>query len=65
VCVTCITGKRGSPTSISSRNTAQVVLIVLQDGRQLEGERHSMSGRFEIGGVTFDQWEVEEREDVT
>jgi hypothetical protein len=36
------------------------VLVVLQDGRQLDGELHSMSGRFEIGGVTFDGWEIAE-----
>jgi hypothetical protein len=24
----------------------------------------AVSGRFEIGGVVFDAWEIEEREDV-
>jgi hypothetical protein len=43
----------------------RLVLVVLQDGRPLEGELHSMSGRFEIGGVAFDAWEIEELEDVT
>jgi hypothetical protein len=45
--------------------SGRVVHVVLQDGRQLEGELHAMSGRYEIGGVTFDQWEVESLEDVT
>ena len=43
----------------------RVVLVMLQDGRQFEGEFHSMSGRYEIGGVTFDAWEIEELEDAT
>jgi hypothetical protein len=43
----------------------RVVLVILQDGRQLEGELHSMSGRYEIGGETFDVWEIETLEDVT
>ncbi len=38
---------------------------MLQDGTQLEGEIHSMGGRFEIGGFAFDAWEIEELEDVT
>jgi hypothetical protein len=41
------------------------VLVILQDGCQIEGELHSMSGRYEIGGVTFDAWEIESLEDVT
>jgi hypothetical protein len=41
------------------------VLAVLQDGRQIEGELHSMSGRYEVGGATFDAREIEELEDVT
>jgi hypothetical protein len=40
----------------------RVVLVVLQDGRQIEGELHSMSERYEIGGETFDAWEIEELE---
>jgi hypothetical protein len=43
----------------------RVVLVVLQDGRQLEGELHTMTGRYEIGGVAFDEWEIEELEDLT
>jgi hypothetical protein len=43
----------------------RIVLVVLQDGRQLEGELHTMTGRFEVGGVVFDPWEVETLEDVT
>lgn len=30
----------------------------------VEGEFHVMSRRFEIGGMAFDQWELEELEDV-
>jgi len=41
------------------------VLVALKDGRQLEGELHAMSRRYEIGGETFDAWEIEELEDVT
>jgi hypothetical protein len=41
------------------------VLVVLQDGTQIEGELHPMSGRYEIGGVTFDGWDIEELEDVS
>jgi len=40
------------------------VLVVLQDGRQIEGELHAMSGRFEVGGIAFDAWEIEEIESV-
>jgi hypothetical protein len=43
----------------------RTVLVMLKDGRQLEGELHVMSGRFEVGGVTFDDWEIETLEDVT
>jgi hypothetical protein len=39
--------------------------VVLQDGRQLEGELHVLSGRYEVGGVVFDPWEIEELDDVT
>jgi hypothetical protein len=41
------------------------VLVVLQDGRQIEADLHSMSGRYETGGATFDAWEIEGLEDVT
>jgi hypothetical protein len=43
----------------------RVVLVVLQDGRQLEGELMVMSGRYEVAGVVFDAWEIEELEDLT
>ena len=46
-------------------HNGRVVLVVLKDGRQLEGELHTMSGRYEIGGMTFDEWEIETLEDVT
>jgi hypothetical protein len=38
--------------------------VVLQDGRQIEGELHVLSGRFEVGGVVFAPWEIEELEDA-
>jgi hypothetical protein len=40
------------------------VLGALQDGRHCEGEGHSLSGRYAIGGVPFD-WDIEELEDIT
>jgi hypothetical protein len=43
----------------------RVVLVVLRDGRQLEGELHTMSRRYEVGDVAFDPWEIETIEDVT
>jgi hypothetical protein len=43
----------------------RVVLVVLRDGRQLEGELHTMSGRYEVGDVAFDGWEIEELDDIT
>lgn len=42
----------------------RIVLVVLQDGRQLEGELHLLTGRLEVGGVVFDVWEVDEIDDV-
>ncbi len=45
--------------------SGRVVLVVLQDGRQLEGELHRMSGRYEISDVVFDAWEIEALEDGT
>ncbi len=43
----------------------RVVLVVLQDGRQLEGELHTMTDGFEVGGVVFEPWQIDELEDVT
>ncbi len=43
----------------------RIVLVVLQDGRQLECELMVLSGRYEVGGVVFDEWEIETLEDVT
>jgi hypothetical protein len=45
--------------------SGRVVLAVLQDGRQLEGELLSMSDRFVIGGTAFDAWQIEELDHVT
>lgn len=43
----------------------RIVLVVLQDGRQLEGELIVLTDRFEVDGVMFESWEIEELEDVT
>lgn len=43
----------------------RVVLLMLRDGRQLEGELHVLSGRYGIGDTVFDAWEIETIEDVT
>ena len=43
----------------------RIVLVMLKDGRHLEGELQTMSSRYEIGGETFDEWEIETLEDVT
>jgi hypothetical protein len=43
----------------------RVALVVLQDGRQLEGELRIMSGRYGVGDAVFDAWEIEELDDVT
>jgi hypothetical protein len=39
--------------------------ITSRPSRQIEGELHTMSGRYEVGGVAFDRWEIESLEDVT
>ncbi len=41
----------------------RIVLVVLQDGTQLEGELHMLTDRFEIGRVVFEAWEIETLED--
>jgi hypothetical protein len=41
------------------------VLVVLQDGRQVEGEPVVMTGRYAIGEAVFDAWEIESLEDVS
>ena len=38
----------------------RAVVATLQDGRQLEGELIVLSGRYRVGGVVFDAWELEE-----
>ena len=43
----------------------RVVLVMLQDGRQLEGELLVMTGRYAIGDDVFEAWEIETLEDVT
>jgi hypothetical protein len=40
------------------------VLVTLQDGRQLEGELIQLTGRYQVGGVVFEPWEIEELDDL-
>ena len=37
----------------------RIVLVVLQDGRQLEGELIALTDRFQVGGTVFEPWEIE------
>jgi hypothetical protein len=43
----------------------RVVLVMLKDGRQLEGELNTMTDCYAIGDVVFEAWEIETLEDVT
>jgi hypothetical protein len=43
----------------------RVVLVMLKDGTQLEGELLVMTGRYAIGDVVFEAWGIETLEDVT
>jgi len=38
----------------------RVVLVVVQDSRQLEGELITLTDRFQVGGTVFEPWEIEE-----
>ena len=42
----------------------RIVLVVLQDGRQLEGELIALTDRFEVAGSVFESWEIEEMLDA-
>ncbi len=44
---------------------SRIVLVLLQDGRQLEGELITLTGRYQVGDVMFEPWEIEELDDVT
>jgi hypothetical protein len=44
---------------------SRIVLVVFQDGRHLEGELVKLTGRFQVGDVVFEEWEIEELDDVT
>jgi hypothetical protein len=37
----------------------RIVLVVLQDGRQLEGELIVLTDRFQVAGTMFQSWEIE------
>ena len=39
---------------------SRVVLVVLQDGRQLEGELIVLTDRLQVAGTVFEPWEIEE-----
>ena len=41
------------------------VVLVMKGGRQLEGELHTLTDRFEGRDVVFEPWEIETLEDVT
>jgi hypothetical protein len=43
----------------------RVVLVMLKDGRQLEGELIVMTDHYTVGDVSFEEWEIETIEDVT
>jgi hypothetical protein len=45
--------------------SGRVVLIALQDGRQLEGELIVLTSRYQVGEEVFAVWEIEELEDLT
>jgi hypothetical protein len=38
----------------------RIVLVMLQDGRQLEGELIVLTDRLQVSGVVFEQREIEE-----
>lgn len=42
----------------------RVVRVVLQDGRQLEGELLVLTGRYQVGDDVFFYWQIEELEDI-
>lgn len=42
----------------------RVVRVMLQDGRQLEGELIILTGRYKVGDALFFEWEIEELVDV-
>ncbi len=36
------------------------IVLVLQDGRQLEGELVVLTDRFQVAGTVFEPWEIED-----
>jgi hypothetical protein len=42
----------------------RIVLVTLQDGREIEGELVVLTSRYQVGDVVFDAWEIEELEDL-
>lgn len=42
----------------------RIVRVILQDGRQLEGELITLTGRYQVGDVTFFGWEIENLDDL-
>jgi hypothetical protein len=43
----------------------RVVLVLLKDGTHLEGELIVVTNCYSVGGVVFQEWEIETIEDVT
>jgi hypothetical protein len=43
----------------------RLVVVVLRDGRRLEGELHTLTGRVRVGDVVFEPWEIDTIEDAT
>ncbi len=43
----------------------RVVLVMLKDARQVEGELIVMTGHCTVGDVSFQEWEIETIENVT
>lgn len=41
------------------------VRVILQDGRQLEGELIILTGRYKVGDDLFFGWEIEELDDIS
>ena len=58
-----VTPRAYRPGMVSVPMLAQpgrVVLVVLQDGRPLEGELIVLTDRFQVAGTVFASWEIEE-----
>jgi hypothetical protein len=43
----------------------RVVLVMLKDGTQLEGELIVLTNCYSVAGIVFQDWQVETLDDVT